>query len=124
MIFAHYNDIPLTAWPFKYFKPYEVACKGTGEILVNSQALTALDLLRSRLGNPISLSSAYRSKYHNAKIGGAPKSSHLLSIAYDIQLKGQDKETIRRVAEECGFRGFGMRYKTFIHCDMGRRRSW
>ena len=124
MIFKHFNEIPLNNWPYRYFQPPEVACKGTGQILINEDALTALDNLRTRLGHSISLSSAYRSPYHNAKVVGAPRSSHLEGHAFDVRLQGRDKEVIRQVAEKVGFKGFGMRYQTFIHIDMGRRRSW
>ena len=124
MLFEHFNEIPLNGWPYRYFRPNEVACKGTGKILVNEDALAALDNLRTHLGHSIRLSSAYRSPYHNSKIGGAPRSSHLEGHAFDVQLQGRDKETIRNVAQQVGFKGFGMRYQTFIHIDMGRRRTW
>lgn len=124
MRFEHYNDIPLSSWPYRYFSPNEIACKGTGQIRINNDALAALDTLRTHLGRSINLSSAYRSPYHNSKIGGAPRSSHLEGHAFDVRLQGHDKETIRQVAEQVGFKGFGMRYQTFIHIDMGRRRSW
>ena len=124
VLFEHYNEIPLAGWPYRYFQPHEVACKGTGQILINEMALAALDNLRTLLGHSVSLSSAYRSSYHNAKVGGAPRSSHLEGHAFDVRLKGKDKETIRKVAEQVGFKGFGMRYQTFIHIDMGRRRQW
>tara|TARA_R110000824_G_scaffold36098_1_gene112440 strand:- start:9209 stop:9583 length:375 start_codon:yes stop_codon:yes gene_type:complete len=124
MLFSHYNEIPIANWPFRYFKPHEIACKGTGQIKINEEALSCLDALRSNLGHSIRLSSAYRSPYHNAKVGGAPKSSHLEGYAFDVQLQGRDKEVIRKVAQDCGFKGFGMRYQTFIHIDMGRRRQW
>ena len=124
MLFEHYNEIPLGGWPYRYFKPNEVGWQGTGKILVNEDALAALDNLRSHLGHSINLSSAYRSPYHNSKIGGAPRSSHLQGHAFDVRLQGRDKEVIRKVAEQVGFKGFGMRYQTFIHIDMGRRRTW
>ena len=130
MLFDHYNDIPVTTWPYRYFKPHEIACKGTGQLLVNAEALSGLDNLRSLLGHPIRLSSAFRSVYHNSKIGGPPLSGHSVKAqkgagsAFDIVLEGRDKETIRHVAQQCGFEGFGMRYQTFIHIDMGRRRQW
>ena len=124
MLFEHFNDIPVNNWPYRYFKPHEIACKGTGQLFINAEALNALDHLRSLLGHSIQLSSAYRSPYHNSKIGGAPRSSHLSGHAFDVRLQGRDKEIIRKVAQECGFRGFGMRYQTFIHVDMGRRRQW
>lgn len=124
MIYTHWNEIPETAWQMKYFKPYEIACRGTGAILINDEGLSALDDLRSLLGNSVSLSSAYRSPYHNAKVGGAPLSSHVKGHAFDVRLQGRDKEVIRRLAEKAGFKGFGMHYNTFIHIDMGRRREW
>ena len=124
MLYTHYNEIPKSVWHFRYFQPAEIACKGTGKILINTDALFALDNLRSLVGRSLSLSSAYRSPYHNSKIGGAPRSSHLSGHAFDVQLKGQDKEMIRKAAEQCGFKGFGLRYQTFIHIDMGRRRQW
>ncbi len=130
MLFEHFNEIPLGGWHFRYFKPNEVACKGTGQLFINAEALSGLDNLRSLLGHPIRLSSAFRSVYHNSKIGGAPLSVHSVKApkgagsAFDIVLEGRDKETIRKVAQECGFKGFGMRYQTFIHIDMGRRRTW
>ena len=130
MLFEHYNEIPVTNWPYRYFKPHEIACKGTGQLLVNAEAISGLDNLRSLLGHPIRLSSAFRSVYHNSKIGGAPLSVHSIKApkgagsAFDIVLEGRDKDTIRKVAQQCGFKGFGMRYQTFIHIDMGRSRSW
>lgn len=130
MLFEHYNEIPLNGWPYRYFKPHEIACKGTGQLFVNAEALSGLDDLRSLLGHPIRLSSAFRSTYHNSKIGGAPLSAHSIKAqkgaasAFDIVLEGRDKETIRKVAQDVGFKGFGMRYQTFVHIDMGRRRQW
>ena len=129
MLFEHFNDIPLNNWPYRYFKPHEIACKGTGQLFVNAKALAALDNLRSLLGHSIQLSSAYRSPSHNAKMG-APLSAHSLralqgaASAFDVRLQGRDKEVIRKVAEQCGFKGFGMNYQTFVHIDMGRRRQW
>ena len=127
MLYEHFNQIPKSLWDLKYFVPAEIACKGTGEIFVNLHALSCLDQLRSMLGYSIALSSAYRSIYHNSKIGGAPLSAHSVrggASAFDVILNGKDKEEIRSVAEKCGFKGFGMRYQTFVHIDIGKRRSW
>jgi len=129
LVFAHWDDMPEKTWPCVYFKPAEIACKGTGEIAVNTKALDALDMFRSFIGGPVSVSSAYRSAYWNSKVGGAPFSSHTLRgsngpSAFDIKLQGRDKELIRRCAEQAGFKGFGMRYNTFVHVDMGRSRTW
>ena len=124
MRYKQWSEIPARMWPCKFFKPREVACKGTGSILINAEALNALDELRMNLGTPIYLSSAYRSPYHTAVVGGAPKSSHLAGHAFDVELRGMDKAKLREEAESAGFKGFGMRYRTFMHIDMGRRREW
>jgi uncharacterized protein YcbK (DUF882 family) len=35
-----------------------------------------------------------------------------------------DKTKLRAEAERVGFKGFGLRYRTFMHIDMGRKREW
>ena len=124
MRYKQWSEVPARVWPCKFFKPNEIACKGTGSILIHVEALMALDQLRIALGAPIYLSSAYRSPYHNSVVGGAPLSSHLAGHAYDVQLRGADKAKLRAAAESAGFKGFGMRYRTFMHIDMGRKREW
>ena len=129
MIYKDVDDIPRTwdAWPLKYFKPDEIACRGTGEIFVNQDALGKLDLLRSRLGRPLTINSAYRSFFHNCKIGGAPFSAHSTrggASAFDLALGDHDKSVLIKIAQAVGFTGFGVNYKTFLHIDCGRKRSW
>lgn len=124
MIYEHYTDVPSSAWPSDFFSPREIACKGTGEILINVPALQALDEFRRIIGVPFSPNSAYRSAYHNARIGGAPLSQHRLGTAFDIPLSIGTKEEIERIGRAVGFRGFGLKYNTFVHIDMGRARTW
>ena len=100
-----------------------MACKGTGKLTVEPRLLDYLDLLRSRFDSPLSVLSAFRSPYHNAKVGGAPFSSHLRAVAVDLSIVGQDKKLIERLAKEVGFTGFGY-YRTFLHIDLGRPRFW
>ena len=123
--YAHWKQVPRTwsAWPWRHFIPKEIACKGTGKLSVNTGLLDKLDLLRSRLGHPLSVSSVFRSPYHNAKVGGAPRSMHLFGLAADIQIVGEDKNLILELAKDLGFTGFGY-YRTFLHVDLGRKREW
>jgi zinc D-Ala-D-Ala carboxypeptidase len=123
--YDHWKQVPRTrsAWPWRHFIPKEIACKGTGKLSVNAGLLDKLDLLRSHLGHPLSLSSVFRSPYHNAKVGGAPRSMHLFGLAADIQIIGKDKNLILEFAEDLGFTGFGY-YRTFLHVDLGRKREW
>ena len=129
MLYDHFNDIPRNweTWPVKYFKPDEIACRGTGQLFVNLDALQKIDDLRSRMNRPMRINSSFRSALHNAKIGGAPFSAHSVrggASAFDISLNGFDKSELIRCARGVGFTGFGVNYKTFLHVDCGRARSW
>jgi len=125
MIYEHWSLVPRTqsAWPWKFFKPEEVACHGTGRLLIVPEFLSGIDLLRSMCGHPLTLLSGYRSPYHNARVGGAVFSRHLKADAADINIVGQDRIRIRDMAKKAGFRGFGY-YHTFLHVDLGRAREW
>jgi len=125
VIYENWQDVPRNAWPCEFFSPGEIACKGTGEILINVEGLQALDAFRREIGVPFSPNSAYRSAYHNARVGGAPLSQHRFGTAFDIPLAVGSKEAIERVGRLVGFQGFGlMNYRTFVHIDMGRARTW
>ena len=78
--------------------------------------------LRKQYGKPIILSSAYRSKEHNASVGGAPQSPHIYGKAVDIRVYGTDAYRIVQLALQLGFTGIGVSQKgdpakRFIHLD-------
>ena len=123
MIYENYEDADV-GWVWApYFKPKEIACRGTGELVVDVKALDIL--LRARLlaDKPFKINSAYRSRLHNARVGGAPKSAHRSGIAFDIALAGHDRKKLLRFCQEAGFGSFGL-YKTFLHVDTRRGRRW
>ena len=123
--YDHWSQVPRTwsAWPWRFFQPKEVACRGTGKLSISDRLIGKLDILRSRLGFPLSLSSCFRTPYWNAKCGGAPRSMHLFGLAADIPIVGKDKNLILELAKDLGFTGFGY-YRTFLHVDLGRKREW
>ena len=121
MIYDHWSQV--TDWEWKHFSPQEVACHGTGKLRINPKLLTCLELLRILLNRPIVCNSVYRSPYHNAKLGGAIFSQHLLASAADLSTNGQDRQIMLNLAQEVGFTGFGY-YHTFLHVDLGRPREW
>ena len=67
----HWRDVPEGTWRWPNFSPAEIACWGTGKLLVNEPALDKLQALRDRLGKPLIVRSAYRSPEHNRAVGGA-----------------------------------------------------
>ena len=111
-------------WHAQYFTPKELACKGTGKIVVDDYAIKCLDMLREIIGEPFTPNSAYRSAEHNKAVGGATNSYHRKGKAFDIPIKGRmTREEIHRVAKHVGFRGIGD-YNSFVHVDTGPRRYW
>ena len=124
-VYEHWKQVPRTwsAWPWRYFVPKEMACRGTGKLSVNDGLLSRLDVLRSRFGSPLVVLSAFRTPYPNAFVGGAVFSLHLKALAVDLSIVGQDKKLIKQIAKEEDFTGFGY-YRTFLHVDLGRKREW
>ena len=116
--YDNWKEVPRTfkAWPWKYFKPEEMACRSTGELQIDSGLLDNLDILRSRFNNTLTVLSAYRSPYHNSCVGGAPRSRHLVGDAADISIRNKDKFLLEKLALDLGFTGLGY-YNTFLHID-------
>jgi uncharacterized protein YcbK (DUF882 family) len=100
-----------------------MACRGTGQIKTTATLLNRLDVVRDRFGAPITVLSGYRSPYHNAVVGGAPLSRHVIGDAVDISTVNLDKDYLEQLARNEGFTGFGY-YRTFLHIDLGRPRKW
>ena len=124
-VYTHWRDVPKTAWRWPNFSPAEIACRGTGKLLVNEAALDMLQALRVRLGKPLIVLSGYRSPEQNRAVGGAKASKHLEGIAFDIAMANHDPEAFEAAARAAGFQGFGFYPRSgFMHIDLGPARSW
>jgi len=120
---GHWSDIKNDEWHWPNFTPKEIACRGTGELVVVSDAMDRLQTLRELLDRPLHITSAYRSRLHNARIGGVSLSRHRGlggELAFDILIKGLNKWELLENAKEVGFGGFGY-YNSFLHIDTRRR---
>ncbi|WP_347267881.1 D-Ala-D-Ala carboxypeptidase family metallohydrolase [Paracoccus sp. (in: a-proteobacteria)] len=123
--YQHWRNLPATAWHWPNFSPAEIACRGTGKLLINEDALNRLQELRVTLGKPLIVNSAYRSPEHNKAVGGAKASMHLEARAFDISMANHDPETFIAAARKAGFKGIGTYPRSnFIHIDTGPARSW
>lgn len=89
-----------------------------------------LQVIRDEVKGPIQIVSGYRTVTHNAKIGGAPRSQHLIGKAADIvsqkhtpkQLAAIIEKLIRQGKIKQG--GIGI-YKSYVHYDIrGTRARW
>jgi zinc D-Ala-D-Ala carboxypeptidase len=123
--YANWRHVPKEAWRWKSFSPREIACKGTGSILVNEDALDRLQKLRDTLGVPVILVSAYRSPEHNRRVGGATRSKHMEGVAFDVNMTNHNPAEFERAARAVGFTGFGYYPRSgFMHIDTGAARVW
>ena len=123
--YQSWKDVKPADWKWKNFSPRELACKGTGSLLVDDTALDKLQELREKLGVPLLITSAYRSPEHNKTVGGAKESYHMKGVAFDIRMENQDPHVFELAAREVGFRGIGYYAKQgFMHIDLGPARIW
>ena len=123
--YQHWRNVPATAWHWPNFSPAEIACRGTGKLRLNADALDRLQALRNALGKPLIVNSAYRSPEHNKRVGGAKASKHLEGIAFDISMANHDPVTFIAAARKAGFKGIGTYPRSnFVHIDTGPGRNW
>jgi zinc D-Ala-D-Ala carboxypeptidase len=116
--FGHYSNVQPADWPWQSFSPKEVACKGTGNLVIDTQAMDMLQRLRTNLGKPLVITSAYRSPEHNRNVGGAKRSKHMESIAFDVVMANHDPAVFEAAARAVGFTSFGYYQKSnFMHID-------
>lgn len=123
--YARWQDVPADEWTWPNFSPQELACRGTGSLTINTDALNRLQSLRKSLGVPLIVTSGYRSPEHNKRVGGAQNSMHLRGQAFDISMNSMDPEWFIREARAAGFGGIGTYPRQgFVHIDTGAVREW
>jgi hypothetical protein len=111
-------------WP--NFQPSELASGpdhvpvGRRALMIYVPALDALQAMRTEIGKPFTITSAYRTWAHNKAVGGGKRSRHLAGAAFDIARRafaGMTDAQIETIARKHGFNGIGF-YRTFVHVDM------
>jgi len=120
---AHYNhwrDVPMTSWSWTNFSPAEMADRRSGQVFIVPDFMDLLQRLRSTLGFPLIINSAYRTLDHDRAIGGA--NVHPSGEAVDIGIWGERAYDLVRIASGFGFTGIGIKqhgsYKgRFVHLD-------
>ena len=102
----------------RYFDKSEFIM-GTVEVYdkMDECLLMSLDDLRNEVGQPLHINSSYRSEEYNKKIGGSPKSKHLLGKAVDLHCT--DSLLRLKIVKNALPLGFTVGVaKTFIHLDL------
>lgn len=82
------------------FNAREFRCRdGSDTILVDEALTVVLQCIRDHFGKPVTITSGYRTPAHNAAVGGAKSSQHLLGRAADIRVEGVSVEDVAAYAE-------------------------
>ena len=82
------------------FKVRELRCwDGSDTVMVDETLTVVLQCIREHFGKPVTITSGYRTAAHNAAVGGAKSSQHLLGRAADIRVQGVSVEDVAAYAE-------------------------
>ncbi len=115
------------------FKRSEFACKGENccghSCPISPVLVTYLQLLRNRIDAPLTISSGFRCRTHNEKVGGSLDSLHTYGLAVDVMCpKGKTLQEFLETAESIPpFRDGGIGVYTNpprLHLDLGPKRRW
>lgn len=108
------------------FKVKEFACNdGSDVVLIDTNLVKTLQKVRDWAGAPVSITSGYRTKSYNAKVGGASNSYHTKGQACDIVVSGKTSTKVAAFLETIGAKGI-MDYQTqaFTHVDTRQTKYW
>lgn len=113
------SGVAVSKW--KHFDEKEFCCPCCGEHRISKNLVDRLDFSREISGIPMRVTSGYRCKQYNRKVGGKPRSSHLDGTASDIFCpSGSIKATFLASFFESGIKRVGI-YKNFIHVDVSEK---
>jgi hypothetical protein len=85
MTLAAMDEVDKTGKISANFSLNEVRSKGDRTAYIHRDILKALETLRSRVGKPLSLVSAYRDEAHNRRVGGARSSQHTYGASPELE---------------------------------------
>lgn len=104
----------------EHFSRREFTCRcGCGTNHVRPRLVQILQAIRDHFDQPVVVLSGTRCAAHNAKVGGARQSQHLLGKAADIRIAGVTPQEIARFAAVLmpGWGGIKA-YPGFCHVDI------
>lgn len=101
-------------------------CKCCGVNKIEDKVVTICNDIEKSVGT-ITVTSGYRCKNHNAKVGGKENSQHLQGNAADITCADVPKlvQACKKLWSDKKIGGLGIyNARNFCHVDIGSHRSW
>jgi uncharacterized protein YcbK (DUF882 family) len=106
------------------FRPEELSCPCCKKYIINKHLMSVLELVRCNFNAPVTITSGLRCEEHNAKVGGAENSEHLLGTAADIVVKDIDPVEVYDYLDELFPSWYGLgKYDTFTHIDVRKSKA-
>lgn len=111
--FTSVAAMPPGFWRWFHFDPAkEWADKASGKIVVETDYMDRLELLRDQCGFPLPVNSGYRTPEHNAQVSfTGTDGPHTTARASDIRIYGVRAFKLVEAALACGFTGIGLQQK-------------
>lgn len=109
----------------RFFKREEFACKcGCGFDTIDTETLAVVEDVRIHFDSPVFINSACRCEEHNKKVGGKPKSQHVLARATDIDVKNVKPSEVQKFLKEQFPNKYGIgSYENFTHIDTRKNKA-
>ena len=100
-----------------HFNSKEFESPESDKHMISKDLVEKLESLRTQYGKSITITSGYRTKEHNAKVGGVENSQHVLGKAADLTARDLDKvyELAIKIFNAIGD---GRKKGKFIHVDV------
>lgn len=130
----HWHDVDSQEWPWPNFTPSEMACRGTGVLIVSRRFMDDLQSLRTELGAAMNITSGCRSTDHNKRSGGKSRSLHICDddlgrgqkgcLAVDVACNGATRGHLFSLAWTSGWAVGWNGPKGFLHLDKRMTVGW
>ena len=91
---------PKDRWPNFSFS--ELACRETGECVVDEVLVDCLQRLRDQVG-PVTVTSGYRSSAHSVERAKERPGTHAMGLAVDVACAGKEAFAVLQTALDVGF---------------------
>lgn len=99
----------------------------SSKVIIHRELPIALQIVRDELGKEVNLTNAYRTDYHNKRVGGAPNSYHTYGMAADIYVNGKSPVDLAKLISKL----FPTKYciiaypkKGIVHFDVRSKKYW